>query len=154
MARKFHEAMDQHRKTIEMDSTFPYAQFSLAADYGALHMQSEEVRQLLKYLEMIGLAKDLQALLRSEYARNGVDGFWKLFLTFLLEGSKKGYIPPYEIAYAYDHLGQKDQVIAWLQRGVEVHDEWMVWLNQWFAYDSIRDDPRFIALVRKVGLEK
>ena len=154
MARKFHEAMDQHRKTIEMDSTFPYAQFSLVADYESLDMQSDVVQQLLKYLEMSGLAADLRAQLRSEYARNGLKGFWKTFVAFLIEGSKRGYIPPYEIAYAYDHLGQKDQVIAWLQRGVEVHDEWMVWLKQWSVYDSIRDDPRFIALVKKVGLEK
>jgi serine/threonine protein kinase/tetratricopeptide (TPR) repeat protein len=153
MARKYHEALDQHRKTIEMDSTFLYAQFTLIGDYESLGLHSNSIQQWLKYLEMSGAA-GLQAQLRNGYAHNGPAGFWEKFLEFLLESSKRGYTPPYQIAYMYCHLGQKDQAIAWLQRGVEIHDEWMIYLNQWFEYDSVRHDPRFIALVKKVGLEK
>ena len=50
-------------------------------------------------------------------------------------------------------LGEKDQAFEWLERAVEDHSYDMVYLNVDPLFDGFRDDPRFPALVRKVGLE-
>lgn len=52
----------------------------------------------------------------------------------------------------YTRLGQKEEAIAWLQKGYEQRDFRMTMLSVDFGFDSIRSDPRFVDLVRKIGL--
>ena len=49
-------------------------------------------------------------------------------------------------------LGQKDEAIAWLQRGYEERDFRMTMISVAWEFDNIRSDPRFVELVRKIGL--
>ena len=153
-ARKYHEAMDQHKTTIEMDSTFSYAQNQLAFDYQALGLYSDAIQQWLRTAKMNGVPAEEVDQVRNAYARNGQIGFWKKRLELLLDRSKKAYVAPWHIAGLYWRLGQKDQALFWLRRGIEFRDEMMVFLNRPSAYDSIRSDPRFIGLLREVGFQK
>lgn len=60
--------------------------------------------------------------------------------------------PPFVMAGYYTRLGQKEEAIAWLQKGYEQRDFRMTMLSVDFGFDSIRSDPRFVDLVRKIGL--
>ena len=60
--------------------------------------------------------------------------------------------PPFVIATYYARLGQKEETIAWLQRGYEERDFRMTLISVSFEFDSVRSDPRFVALVQKIGL--
>jgi hypothetical protein len=55
------------------------------------------------------------------------------------------------IALIYSALGDKDQAFAWLEKAVE-HRNLVVFLKQDPKCDSLRADPRFGALFRRVGL--
>jgi tetratricopeptide (TPR) repeat protein len=65
--------------------------------------------------------------------------------------------PGFALAYAgladcYAGLGEKDQAFAWLEKAYEQHSFNMAWLNVEPRWDSLRSDPRFADLVRRVGL--
>jgi len=62
------------------------------------------------------------------------------------------YVTAYAVALVYAALGQRDSAFAWLDRGVVERTHWLVWLNRDPRWSSIRDDARFAALVKKVGL--
>lgn len=49
-------------------------------------------------------------------------------------------------------LGQKEEAIAWLQQAYEQRDFRMTTLSVDFGFDSLRSDPRFVELERKIGL--
>ncbi|MCI0524327.1 MAG: hypothetical protein L0Y75_03615 [Acidobacteria bacterium] len=53
----------------------------------------------------------------------------------------------------YARLGQKEQALARLQKAVEDRNVFVVALNVEPLADSYRADPRFVALVRQVGLK-
>ena len=50
-----------------------------------------------------------------------------------------------------DALGDHDLAIAWLRKAYEAHSADMVFLRT-PTWDSLRSDPRFIALMKDVGL--
>jgi hypothetical protein len=70
----------------------------------------------------------------------------------VLRLSHERYVPPYNIALIYAGLGDKDETMNWLERGYEQRDPKMVFLKVEPKWHELRDDPRFQALIKKVGL--
>ena len=70
----------------------------------------------------------------------------------LKERSKRSYISPTIIAFIYTGLGEKDQAFAWLDKAYDGRDFILVMLKVDPTYDSLRSDPRFLDLMRRVGL--
>jgi hypothetical protein len=58
-----------------------------------------------------------------------------------------------QIAKVYAALGESDQAFQWLEKAYEGH-RLLLWLKVDPEYDPLRSDPRFSALLRKMGLEK
>ena len=56
------------------------------------------------------------------------------------------------MALVYAALDEKDQALAWLDRAVAERTHWLLWLARDLRWAPIRDDPRFAALKRRVGL--
>jgi hypothetical protein len=65
--------------------------------------------------------------------------------------SKRRYVAPADMAKIYAALGEKDQAFEWLQKAYEVRSAWLVWLKVEPLWDSLRSDPRFADLLRRVG---
>ena len=65
---------------------------------------------------------------------------------------KTEYYSAYLIASLYADLGEKDQAFQWLNTAYYERDRLMLGLKADFPLDSLRSDPRFAELVRKVGL--
>lgn len=70
----------------------------------------------------------------------------------LLGEMKQRYICPYEMATAYTALGDKEQAFNWLQTAYHEHSICVIWLQNEPRFDPLRADPRFIAVMRAVGL--
>lgn len=60
--------------------------------------------------------------------------------------------PAYQVASAYAYQGRTEEAFAWLDQGLLDRDSWMADLRQFFAFDSLHDDPRWQAVLQKVGL--
>ena len=64
----------------------------------------------------------------------------------------KEYVSPAELAVLYLGLGDKEGALALLEKAYLAHDLQMQYLKIDKHYDSLRSDPRFIELMKKVGL--
>ena len=62
-------------------------------------------------------------------------------------------VDPQVIAQAYAGLGDKDQSVAWLEKAYAAHSNELVSLKVSPEYDSLRSDPRFQDLLRRVALD-
>jgi tetratricopeptide (TPR) repeat protein len=58
-----------------------------------------------------------------------------------------------DTALAYAVLGEKDEAFSWLEKGVERRDL-VIFINTEPKCDSLRSDPRFEQLVRRIGLTR
>jgi hypothetical protein len=50
-------------------------------------------------------------------------------------------------------LDETDNALSWLVRAVEQHDLFLAWMNVEPMFDSVRADPRFAELVKRIGLK-
>ena len=66
--------------------------------------------------------------------------------------AKTDYVSPYGIAQLYADLGDKDHAFEWLNTAYQEHDAGLIALPTDYTLDSLRSDPRYTELVRKVGL--
>ena len=55
-------------------------------------------------------------------------------------------------AFTYTSLGDKDHAFAWLGKAVEQRNWMIIYLKRDPVWDPLRSDPRFSALLRRVGL--
>ncbi len=70
-----------------------------------------------------------------------------------MRASNERYVSPFEIALVYSCLGQKDTAFEWLEKAYENLDIGSS-LKVLPLIDGLRSDPRFTALLKKMGLEK
>ena len=70
----------------------------------------------------------------------------------LLERSKRTYVPAYDIAIVYVGLGDKDRAFDWLAKALEERSGFLVYIKCDRRFDVLRSDPRFEALLKRIGL--
>jgi hypothetical protein len=58
---------------------------------------------------------------------------------------------PYFAAKSYVLLGDKDQALVWLNKAAEAHSQ-ILFIKADPYWDSIRSDPRYADLLRRMGL--
>jgi tetratricopeptide (TPR) repeat protein len=66
--------------------------------------------------------------------------------------ARQKYVSPYFIALIYTGLGEKEQSFAWLEKAFEQRHPYLILIKVEPVFDSLRSDPRFVELMRKVGL--
>jgi tetratricopeptide (TPR) repeat protein len=71
----------------------------------------------------------------------------------LLRIGRRETLDPRLLAWAYLGLGEKDKALDWLEKAYAKHSDEMVSLKVNPGYDTLRGEPRFQVLLRRVGLE-
>jgi hypothetical protein len=106
--------------------------------------------------------------LTSAYKVSGIKGYWQkqLDLATVHYGneverasrqSQPRYVSPYRLAELYARLDEKNRAFALLEQCDEHRDESLVWLKAESLsiespWQGLRSDPRFIDLLRRLGL--
>jgi predicted Zn-dependent protease len=65
---------------------------------------------------------------------------------------QKGYVPAAAFVNAYLGLDDKEQAFVWLERAYQEHSNILQYVKVHPFMDPLRNDPRFIDLVRRVGV--
>ena len=152
-ARYYDLAIEQLRKSIEMDQNFYIAHYYLGITYmfnGEISKGMGELRHAMR------LDDDPQILAAMGYAY-GISGDTEeaeKTLVHLDELSAKRVVSPYDYATIYAGLGDKEKTLELLQQCLEQREWLLVFLKVDQFWDNLRDDPRFVELLKKVGLEK
>jgi hypothetical protein len=63
------------------------------------------------------------------------------------------WVSPVVIANVHFALREADEGFRWLEKALEARDSRFLYIRLHPAYDGYRDDPRYIDLMRRAGLE-
>ena len=152
LAHRYKESLQLAEKMAAMDPNYSWGRWGLAANYEQLGKPKEACEEYLKFETLSGSdAKRLQRL-RKGLGKSGVRGFWQASLDDYRETAKFKYAPPVLAAGACARLGDKACAFTWLEKGFEERDDLMVNLKVDPVFDGLREDQRFQALIRRVGL--
>jgi serine/threonine protein kinase len=154
-ARQYDKAIDLYKKVIADNPSFGRAHGELAAAYWGAHKYAEAIQEFKADAQLEGdkdameWAAAVDAGFRAggwtEAVRKGME------VSLAQRKTKSGYISPYGIAAAYAQLGDREHAFEWLNTAYQEHDIGLIGLRTDVAMDSLRSDPLYAALVRKIG---
>ncbi len=78
-------------------------------------------------------------------------GAVRYYLAQEIERARTEYVSRYEIAVTYADLGEGDAAFEWLERAYQERHPDLTYLGTDPLFDSIRSDPRFDDLLRRIN---
>jgi len=151
-ARRYDEAIAQYQKTLDLDPNFPTAHYFLGRAYEFKGMYDQAVAEYTKSQGISIIPPEQIQKLKDVYAKSGWKAYMQMSIDLLLPDSQRTLFPPFAIATFYARLGNADETMKWLEKGYEERDFRMTLLSVSEEFDSVRSDPRFRELVRRMGL--
>ncbi len=147
-ARRYGDAIAQAQKALRTTPNHPVASSAIQMAYQAKGMYGEALAATEALWAAFGHREVVDALARG-YAEGGYLGAMNLAAETLAANTQTTY--PFEIAMLYIRAGKNDKAFEWLERAVEAHDPNTISLVM-PIFDSLRNDPRFEDLLRRIGL--
>ena len=153
-ARRYEEAIRQLRTTVTIDPDYWYAHLWLGRAYARTGRFSEAVAELhtAQRLEGAGNA-EIESALGRVHADGGNRAEATKVLTHLRERARDEFVSAAFIATIHIGLGEMDEALAALAQAEAQHSYHVGWCKVDPDLDPLRSDPRFTALLKKVGLE-
>ncbi len=118
----------------------------------AARRQSDSIREFSQGLAMNPDSTFCQAGIAIALAKSGRRAEALHALDQLQAMKTHTYVSPSYVSLVYMALGNRDAAYAWLDKSYDDRAEYLLWLKLDPFYDGERADPRFQAMVRKVGI--
>jgi TolB-like protein/Flp pilus assembly protein TadD len=151
LMRRYEDAIASHTELIELFPGFRRAYSSLgrawyqAGDYRKAIAMYETAR------EYCGDVPNLLGALGQAYASAGCTDKARHLLRSLLQMANRTYVGATCVAMVYIGLGEYEEAINWLEKGVRERHIGVTAMGVHPAYDPMRTNPRFEALVSRIG---
>jgi eukaryotic-like serine/threonine-protein kinase len=155
-ARRFSDSIAPNKEALSIDSHYAVAVINTGRAYEQMRMYPQAQQAYQSILAFAPHDPALLALVGHLYAVSGQPGAARGIISQMqqMTTAKDKYVPSLYIALIYIGLGDKNQAFAWLDKAFEERSEYLVYLPTEPMADPLRDDPRFLALLERVGLKK
>jgi predicted ATPase/TolB-like protein len=150
-ARRYDEAIDECLRTLGEAPFFFPVRFFLGSCYERKQMYDEAIEQFQKVVELSGIPGAIVAL-GYVYAASGRQSEAQKILSEALKTSEETYVSAYGVASLYVAMNDLDNAFTWFEKAYEERSGWLASLKMEPRFDHLGSDPRFTALLGKVGL--
>ncbi|HWN99209.1 MAG TPA: tetratricopeptide repeat protein [Blastocatellia bacterium] len=152
-ARRYDEGIAALQKTLETEPNHVTAHYFLGLCYLKLERRDEALAEFQKGRATAPNSSDLVAVLGFTYAQAGNRDEARRYQRVLNELAARSYVSPYSYVVIHAGLGEIDEVFEGLEKALEARDSFLNSLKVDPLFDRVRIDPRFTALLRRVGLD-
>jgi tetratricopeptide (TPR) repeat protein len=153
-SRRYDLAIEHEKKTLEIDPTYAKAHGELSLAYQLTGRHELWLEEWEKSASLNNDSEEL-ALVKAvsqEYAKSGYRGALKHLIALQEEQAKRIYVDPASIAGTYALLGEKDRAFYWLEKAYVEKSGILPSIKANPYFDSLRSDPRYFDLLRRIGL--
>ena len=151
-ARQFDRAIKAFERALELDPRSSGARAGLGEAY---LMSGREVQALTELQNAVNLSNGSSqtvARLATAHAKVGQGAEAERMLGELLKKSATQYVPAYFVAAVHANLGRADDACSQLEAAFEERSDWLMDLRVDPAFDVLRDNRTFAALVQRLKL--
>ncbi|HVQ29048.1 MAG TPA: winged helix-turn-helix domain-containing protein [Vicinamibacteria bacterium] len=150
LARRYDEAIHQYRAAMDLDPSFSDAQAGILMAYNEMGMYYQPISEFLRSPETF--SREVAARLEDAYVRSGAKGYWRAYLELAEAPSSEVHSSPYVRARIHAAIGDEGEALRWLEKAHEEHDGGLSLLKVDPGMDGLRDEPRFKAILERIGL--
>jgi DNA-binding winged helix-turn-helix (wHTH) protein/TolB-like protein/Flp pilus assembly protein TadD len=153
-ARRDDEAIEECRKTIDLYPEFGVGHWYLGRAFLRKGRFQEGLAELQQAVRLSGDSPLMKGTLGYGYAVSGQRPAAVAVLGELERLRAGSYASALDLAALHAALGDRERAFQSLEDAAAERSFHLVYLKLWPELDSLRPDPRFAAMVRRVGLER
>ncbi|MEW6210865.1 MAG: tetratricopeptide repeat protein [Acidobacteriota bacterium] len=150
-ARRYEEAIRECRRVMEMEPQFSSSAICIVQALEKMGRFEEARQEAKKFFASAGMDKRAAALGATD-PRVALRDLRRVELEELKRMSRNQTVMPFQFAFVYALLEEKDSTIEWLEKSVTARDHVALLMGAHPAFDCVRDDPRFTDLLRRMGM--
>ncbi len=147
--RRYDDAIVQYRNALR---TSPNFRTALGGLWHASHAKRMYEEALAAAKARFADDREAEEALARGYAAGGYPEAMRLAAETLAARSRTTYVQPTLIATLYAYARNSDRALEWLDKAHEERDPVLPGLSVAPRWDSLRDEPRFQDLLRKMNL--
>ncbi len=154
--RRYDEAKESFKKRLAMDPDSDIIHWNLFLLFISMGEDEETLKEMEKLMEIGGFPgwqvnpkemQEFKTVCREKGWRGGLA--WNL--ERMMRRAENERISPFLIALFNTILGRKEAGIQWLEKAYEQRDMLMPYVNTDPLFDPLRNDPRFLDIIKKMG---
>lgn len=145
------QALDKLRQALALDANFWLTHLYFSSVYFELERFDEAAETARHAMELSGGNTHAMAAAACALVKLGKQAEARSLLEEVQQIATKRYVPPYHFALLYNGLGEPDQALAWLERGVEERDPRMTFLLVEPKLQNLRTVDSFADILKRVG---
>jgi TolB-like protein/tetratricopeptide (TPR) repeat protein len=153
-AGRYDDAIGQEQKTMELNPKAAGAFWIRGMAYQQKKMFAQAIKDYRNALDIYPLDPNYLAALGHAYASNGNTTEARKVLDTLFVENKKGHVSPFFFALVYAGLNDKQKALEWLENAYKEKSGSVRYLKMEPRLQNLRNEPQYIALMKKIGLEK
>jgi pentatricopeptide repeat protein len=151
-SHRYGDAIRELRSELAVNPNNVPALWNLGFVLAANNQSKDAIPPLEKALSLSNRSSAVMAILIRAYTHAGRRADALRLLAEMKERSKKGYVPAGAFVNAYLGLGDNEEAFVWLEQAYKEQSNILQFVKVHPYFDPIRKDPRFVDLVRRVGL--
>jgi tetratricopeptide (TPR) repeat protein len=150
--RRYDDALGECARCLELDPAFATAEWIRAQVCTVLREHDTAIAAAERAIALTNRRSFYLAVLGMACAAGGRRAGAEEIMQELLTRSRAEHVSPLWLADITTQLGQTDLAFLWLERACETRTQALISVGVSLLCDSLRRDPRFDALLRRIGI--
>jgi TolB-like protein/Flp pilus assembly protein TadD len=146
------EAIEEYRQILDLDCFFYKAFTAMGRAYTQKGMYEKAIDMLQKGRSLSGDIPHILGVLGQAHALANRPTEARRVIEELSELATRRHVPSTSFAIVHIGLGEKERALEWLEAGAAAREPALIALNVHPAYQCLRSEARFQAILRKIGL--
>lgn len=150
-SRRYDQSLLALQQALDVDPRFSFVHSRFGWNYLQLGRFEDAIASIERAISLDPDEPQFKWQLGHAYAVSGREADARKILAGMTERSETEYILPYGFAIVHAGLGDRDEALRWLDKARQDRNPWFPFMNVDPRLDSLRDDPRFQDLARRMG---
>jgi TolB-like protein/tetratricopeptide (TPR) repeat protein len=146
LERRYDDAVRASGRVLELDANFSATYLILSFIHQARSAPEESASAFLRFTELCGMA-DFAVEARNAFNSDG----WEGYLRTMTSVEARSHLPAYFVAASFVGLGDTEAALWSIEDSYARREGFIVLLNTDPRFDPLRSEPRFQAVIRKIG---
>ena len=151
-AQQYDRALAEFRRALTLSSSLARAHYQIAVTQLCMGQLADANSSMEQAVRMSPDNTRFRAYLAALYAKAGRKAEARAIFDDLQALSRKQYVSAFGFALIHDALGEPEPAMAALEAAYDEHALELAQLRQYPAFESLRTNPRYDALMRRLGL--